>query len=498
MAFDRSSGLLLHPTSFPSRFGVGDLGPEAYQFIDFLVAAKQRIWQILPLTPPGFGNSPYLAYSAEAGNPWLISPDRLCEAGLLAPEDFAGLPDFPLDYVDFDRVGEFKFPLLRKAFDNFKAHASEENRQAFDQFCQGKIWLDDFVLFMAIKHVRDGASWHTWEPELAQRKPDAMAKIREELADDIFYQKYLQFEFDRQWHDLKRYANERNIEIIGDLPFYVAHDSADVWAHPKNFCLDEKTGEPAMMAGVPPDYFSETGQLWGNPVYNWEYLKKHGFRWWLQRLQAELGRVDALRIDHFRGLSAYWAVEQGETTAMNGEWVDAPGEEMLDALRDRMGELPIVAEDLGIITPDVEALRDRFGFPGMKILHFAFDSGAGNPYLTHNYGNPNCIVYTGTHDNNTTVGWFEARAEEDRWRVLTYMGSMSPDNIHWQLIRLAFSSVANQAIVPFQDTLGLGGNARMNTPSEAEGNWTWRYRAEALSDSVIHQLVSLTELYGRG
>ncbi len=498
MPFPRSSGLLLHPTSLPSRFGIGDLGPEAYRFVDFLASAKQRLWQVLPLGPAGFGNSPYSSYSAEAGNHLLISPDRLQVQGLLSAEAFSNWPQFPADTVDFERAVQTKLPLLRQACENFKDRASKKAMQAFDAFCdRTQVWLDDYALFMALKEHFNDASWHTWEPGLARRDPNILTQWQQKLASEIFYHKYLQFEFDRQWLNLKRYANERNVEIIGDIPIYVAHDSADVWAHPQNFCLDEDTGKVELMAGVPPDYFSETGQLWGNPVYNWDYLQQNNFQWWLDRFRALLDQVDLMRIDHFRGLQAFWAVEQGEETAINGEWIEAPGQELFEAVRQKFGKLPIIAEDLGIITPDVEALRDRFEFPGMKILHFAFDSGAHNPYLPFNYHSRNFVVYTGTHDNDTTVGWFSKRSQEEKSRVLQYFGCMSPAGIHWDLIRMAFASVANQAIIPLQDLLALGSECRMNAPGEAEGNWGWRYRPGSLTEDICDRLRHLTEIYGR-
>jgi len=498
MPFPRSSGLLVHPTSLPNRFGVGDLGPGAYRFVDFLVATKQQLWQVLPLGPTGYGNSPYLCYSAEAGNPLLISPEKLQEKGLLSPEDLADMPEFPVDRVDFDLAIQTKMPLLQKACKNFKAQASHEDKEAFEAFCDRTVyWLEDYSLFMAIKARSDNASWHTWEPAIASREPAALEQQKQNLQPEIFYQKYLQFEFDRQWLALKDYANERHIQIMGDIPFYVAHDSADVWAHPANFCLNEETGAAALMAGVPPDYFSETGQLWGNPVYNWDYLKDQGFAWWLQRFHAMLDQLDLMRIDHFRGLESFWAVEEGETTAIKGQWINAPGEALFEAVRDKFGRLPIIAEDLGIITPEVEALRDRFGFPGMKILHFAFDSGHQNPYLPFNYYTKNCLVYTGTHDNNTTMGWFNDRSEEEQKRVLDYLGATGPNGLHWDIIRLALSSVANQAIIPLQDILGLGGEHRMNRPGLARGNWEWRCQPHALTDEVGARLRHLTEVYGR-
>lgn len=497
MAFPRSSGILLHPTSLPSRFGIGDLGLEAYRFVDFLAESAQRLWQILPIGPTGYGNSPYMSYSAMAGNPLLISPERLRDQGLLSDDDFRDLPEFPQDKVDFERVIPTKMPLLQKACENFKIKASPVLKKEFEGFCASKAhWLDDYALFMALREAKEGKSWHTWEPELAKRQPDTLDEWRQRLASEIHYHKYLQFQFFHQWSELKRYANARGIQIIGDIPIYVAHDSAEVWSHPELFCLDEETGEPALMAGVPPDYFSETGQLWGNPVYDWEKLEQTNFQWWVQRFEMLLDYVDIIRIDHFRGFEAYWAVEQGETTAMNGEWIKAPGEAFFEVLDKKLGKLPIMAEDLGIITPEVEQLRDRFEFPGMKILQFAFGGGPDNPYLPFGYER-NFVVYTGTHDNNTTVGWFSQISDWEKGNVLRYLGCTSPDGIHWDLIRLALSSVANQAIIPMQDILGLGTEAQMNFPSKAEGNWEWRYRPDAIRDDLRDRLKELTHAFGR-
>ncbi|MCU0533736.1 MAG: 4-alpha-glucanotransferase [Hydrococcus sp. Prado102] len=494
----RASGILLHPTSFPSRFGIGDLGNEAYRFIDFLADGLQQVWQILPLGPTGFGNSPYLCYSALAGNPLLISPEKLVEDELLSEEDFAGLPDFPLDSVDFELVIQTKMPLLRKACENFKQQASEELQQEFKEFCdRASDWLEDYALFMSLKEVFAGESWNNWDKEIAKRNPDAIAKWQNELKEPIFSQKFLQFQFFRQWNSLKEYANKKQISIFGDIPIYVAHDSVDVWANPDLFCLDEETGEAALMAGVPPDYFSATGQLWGNPVYNWEKHQRTNFAWWIRRVEAILEYVDIVRIDHFRGFEAFWAVPQGEETAIDGEWIEAPGEAFFTLLKQKLGKLPIIAEDLGVITPEVEALRDKFGFPGMKILQFAFDSDRDNAFLPFNFVNRNCVIYTGTHDNDTTMGWFNARTPEEQARVIDYLGCVCPEGIHWSLIRIALSSVANGAIFPFQDLLALGSDARMNTPSVADGNWGWRYRREAINSEVSNHLQYLTYLYGR-
>ncbi|MDY7003616.1 MAG: 4-alpha-glucanotransferase [Cyanobacteriota bacterium] len=497
MPLSRASGILLHPTSLPSRFGIGDLGHEAYNFVNFLRDSGQQIWQILPLGPTGFGNSPYLAYSAMAGNPLLISPDKLRDQGLLSEEDLSNLSEFPNDRVDFDLVREFKRSLLQKAYDNFKTKQSEE-KQAFYDLCASKaFWLDDYAFYMALKEAHQGASWHTWDREIARRQPAALEEWQKRLADEIEYHKFVQFEFFQQWDELKNYANEQGIKIFGDIPIYVAHDSADVWAHPEIFCLDAETGEASLMAGVPPDYFSETGQLWGNPVYQWDRLEQEDFLWWVQRIQSILNKVDLIRIDHFRGLQAYWAVPQGETTAINGEWVDAPGEAFFETINEKLGSVPIIAEDLGLITPDVEELRDKFELPGMKVLHFAFDSGRENPYLPYNYVSPNWVVYTGTHDNNTTVGWFNNRSPEQQEQVTNFLGCTCGDGIHWDLIRLAMASVASTAIFPLQDIFGFGEETMMNKPGVAEGNWSWRYQPEILTPEVSDRLREVTQIYGR-
>ncbi|MEL6930568.1 MAG: 4-alpha-glucanotransferase [Cyanobacteria bacterium J06600_6] len=494
----RASGVLLHPTSLPSRFGIGDLGENAYRFVDFLANSDQQIWQILPIGPTGYGNSPYLSYSALAGNPLLISPEILFHQDLLTSEEVQNTPDFPLDRVDFDGVIATKMPLLRRASDRFKIQASAADSEEFQRFCnRHNDWLSDYALFMSLKAAHGGSGWNQWSENIAQRQPQAMAEWGAKLADEIFFHKFVQYQFFCQWQNLKQYANDKGIKLFGDIPIYVAHDSVDVWAHSEIFRLDKETGEAALMAGVPPDYFSATGQLWGNPVYNWEELARTGFKWWIRRVEAILEYVDIIRIDHFRGFQAYWAVPQGEDTAMNGTWLEAPGDEFFELLKKQLGILPIVAEDLGVITPEVEALRDKFNFPGMKILQFAFDDDRANGFLPFNYTNRNCVVYTGTHDNNTTVGWFEERSPEAQANVTDYLGSVGEDGIHWAMIRLALSSVGNTAILPFQDILGLGTNAKMNTPSQPTGNWSWRCRAEAFNDELSGRMKYLTYLYGR-
>ena len=506
MSFTRSSGILLHPTSLPGKYGIGDLGDEAYAFIDFLAASGQSLWQVLPLGPTGYGDSPYQCFSAFAGNTLLINPQRLVRDGLLSAEDLANAPAFPEEKVDFGPVIEFKSALLRKAFENFKRTNNAMLRDEFGAFChQVAPWLDDYTLFRAIKDARGGVAWHTWEPALVRRDPKALEAAREELRDAVDAQKFYQYLFFKQWLALKSYCRERHIQIIGDIPIFVAHDSSDVWTHPYLFKLHE-TGVPRVVAGVPPDYFSATGQLWGNPLYDWERMSLDNYQWWVERVRATLHMVDILRIDHFRGFAASWEIPGGEQTAINGRWVNAPGRELFSAIKHALGELPIIAEDLGLITPDVVALRDDFGFPGMRILQFAFSDDSTNIHMPHNYIR-NLVVYTGTHDNDTTAGWFnsepgagstrnEAQIARERQLCMRYLKT-GGEEIHWDFIRSLLASVANLAIIPLQDVLGLGNEARMNLPASTSGNWRWRYRADALTDEISSRLKELTELYGR-
>lgn len=496
MPFSRSSGILLHPTSLPSRFGIGDLGPEAKNFVDFLAGAGQRFWQVLPLGPTGFGDSPYMCFSAMAGNPLLISLELLRDRGFLDNAELDALPPYPSS-VDYGRVIKEKLPLLRKAWLSFRKQAAAEEREAFGAYTQAAaFWLDDFALFMALKEHYQGKPWVGWTKPLIKRTPAAISRAKQKYADTIDFHKFLQFEFHQQISSLKAYANQRHIKIIGDLPIYVAHDSAEVWAQPRYFDIDHDTGRPYAVAGVPPDYFSATGQLWGNPLYNWEALRQDDYGWWAKRFTALLEYVDAVRIDHFRGFEAYWRVPYGESTAINGTWVKGPGEGLFNSLYQQLGDLPIIAEDLGVITPEVEALRDGFNLPGMKILQFAFGSGDDNPYLPHNY-QPNCVVYTGTHDNDTTLGWFHSLSEEERGAVVQYLQSENLAEIHWDMINLAFSSKATIAIVPLQDILGLDTQARMNTPSQGQGNWAWRFEPGSLTAELQQRVLALTEVSGR-
>jgi 4-alpha-glucanotransferase len=506
VSFARASGILLHPTSLPGRFGVGDLGPEAYRFLDFLAAAGQRIWQVLPLGPTGYGDSPYQLFSAFAGNPLLVSLELLARDGLLSREELESVPDFPADEVDYGRVIRFRVPLLQAAYRRFQAGGFP--RAEFETFRHDHAaWLDDYALFMALKEAHGGeAVWSRWEPGIAAREPRALEEWKVRLSAETEALAFAQFLFFRQWHQLHAYARERGIRIMGDLPIYVAHDSADVWANPGLFQLDAK-GDPAVMSGVPPDYFSATGQLWGNPIYRWERMAANGFSWWIERLRAALRLVDIIRVDHFRGLEAYWEVPAGETTAQNGRWVKGPGAALFEALRSALGELPIVAENLGVITPEVEAIRTRFGFPGMAILQFAFGKDPQAPdFKPHNYPRGR-VAYTGTHDNDTTVGWWTStgagdstRTEEDirRERAFTrkYLATDGRE-IHWVFIRTLMASVANTVLFPLQDVLGLGSEARMNTPAAPSGNWRWRYRAEMLTEEIAGRLKELVTIYDR-
>ena len=506
MNFPRSSGILLHPTSLPGPFGIGDLGPEAYAFADFLEAAGQSLCQVLPLGPTGYGDSPYACYSAFAGNTLLISPEQLVAEGLLAKEELDNVPRFSDERIDFTAVHKYKDSILRSAFASFTSQTNSELRNAFAEFCrQHASWLDDYALFRALKDAHGGVAWNVWEPALVSREPAAMDAARQKLSEEIEAQRFYQFLFFRQWFALKADCNQRGIELVGDIPIFVAHDSADVWTNPDQFKL-YPDGTPIVVAGVPPDYFSATGQLWGNPLYNWDQMRADGFKWWIERVRATLETFDIARIDHFRGFAACWEIPGGDKTAERGRWVEAPGRELFTAIREALGQVPIIAEDLGVITPDVESLRDDFGFPGMRILQFGFSSDTKNIDLPHNY-HKNVVVYTGTHDNDTAVGWFESVAgegstrdaqqiETERKLCLKYLNSDGKE-IHWDFIRTVLASVANTAVVPLQDVLGLGTEARMNLPNSTEGNWAWRFRSDAVTGAIAARLRELTELYGR-
>lgn len=496
MPTPRSSGVLLHPTSLPGRFGIGELGAEAFAFVDFLAAAGQSWWQVLPLGPAGYGNSPYSAFSAFAGNPLMICLERLVEVGDLELADIAGVV-MAEGEAFFGFVQGFKERLLRKAARSFSANATTQRRDTFDTFCAEQAhWLNDHAIFQALRRHFKEDSWNKWPEPIRCHTQNALHQWGTELAEAIRYHKYVQFIFFEQWRILKDYANRRDVGIIGDIPIFVAFDSADVWSNPGLFHLDE-TGQPTVVAGVPPDYFSETGQRWGNPLYRWERMAENGFAWWLDRFRANLALTDLVRIDHFRGFEACWTIEASEPTAIHGRWEKVPGEFLFHRLQQELGnELPLIAEDLGVITPEVEKLRDDFGLPGMKVLQFAFGGDADNPYLPHNLTR-DCVVYTGTHDNNTTLGWWNTLFKTERNSVRDYLGHSSRE-MPWDLIRLAQASVAQLCIIPMQDLLGLGAAARMNTPGKASGNWGWRYRPEELKPETAERLAQLTAVYGRG
>jgi 4-alpha-glucanotransferase len=504
MWFTRSSGLLLHLTSLPGRFGIGDLGSEAYRFVDFLAHGEQSLWQILPLGPTSNGNahSPYVALSAFAGNPLLISLEALVADGLLSEAVLGAVSMLPEGVADYDGASDGKLSALRVASEHFASTAPSDWREAFAQFCdQQRWWLDDYALFMALRTAFDESSWYTWPADLRRREPVALRTWGEQLAHETRFHKLLQFFFSTQWRRLKTYANEHGVKIIGDIPIYVGFDSAEVWAHPELFDLDADTRVPSIVAGVPPDYFSETGQRWGNPLYRWrdehERPVSAVYDWWVQRFRATLEVVDIVRVDHFRGFEAYWAIPAEEETAIKGHWLPGPGAQLFQTVQEALGELPIIAEDLGLITPAVEALRLQFGFPGMKILQFAFGGDAHNAYLPHNYPDPRCVVYTGTHDNDTTVGWFRSSAPESQTHTLRYLDCAHDAEVHWEMMRLAWSSTATFAIAPLQDVFGLGGEGRMNIPGQTKGNWGWRCRPEAFDPALSTRLAELTSLYGR-
>lgn len=499
MKFPRSSGILLHPTSLPGCFGIGDLGPEAFAFADFLHAAGQTIWQMLPLGPTGYGDSPYQLFSAFAGNPLLISPEKLVERGNPMASDLASAPAFPESTVDFEKTIAFKTHLLARAHENFRSRASDIELNDYETFCaQNKAWLDAYALFMARKEdFGPERSWTEWPDDA-----DAPKRLRPRT-DAI---KYEQFEFFRQWAELKRYCHARNIRLMGDVPIYVAHDSADVWANPELFRLDVR-GESLAVAGVPPDYFSATGQLWGNPIYNWDALRQTGFAWWIERLRASFAMFDIVRLDHFRGFEAYWEVPAGEDTAINGRWVKASGVALFEAVREALGELPVVAENLGVITPEVEAIREQFGFPGMAVLQFGFgtDPQAAD-FRPHNYPSER-FAYSGTHDNDTTVGWWNSagagdstRTQEDvareRQVALDYLNTDGRE-MNWVFIRTLMASVAATVVFPLQDVLGLDSEARMNTPGKGAGNWRWRFASGAITGEHAERLAHLARLYER-
>jgi 4-alpha-glucanotransferase len=499
MEFPRASGILLHPTSLPGRYGIGDLGEAAYRFVDYLVAAGQRYWQILPLGPTSYGDSPYQTLSALAGNPLLISLDRLVADGWLAADDLADVPAFPEYNVDYGWVIPYHDRKLTLAHQRFTATAQAAIRERFAAWCAANAaWLDDFALFMALKDSQGGKPWVEWPRSVALREKATIDAARKQFTPSIDGHRFRQWVFHEQWAALKAYANAHEIYLIGDIPIFVAHDSSDVWANPDLFFLDEN-GNPTVVAGVPPDYFAEFGQRWGNPLYRWDVMARDGYRWWIERFRAALSTVDIARIDHFRGFDAYWEIPASEKTAVIGEWVPGPGAAFFETIQAALGDLPIIAEDLGVITPEVEALRDAFGLPGMKVLQFAFgwDPYGENAFLPHNYVH-NSVVYSGTHDNNTTLGWWHTgEAGEDARRLLEAYIGHTVSAPHQDLMRLGMTSVAHTFIAPLQDVLGFGADTRMNTPGRPDGNWTWRFTAEWLNHGSREWLAAMTKLTGR-
>lgn len=492
----RRAGVLLHPTSLPSAFGIGDLGPAAHTYLDWLDAAGISWWQVLPLHPPGPGNSPYSATSTFAGNPLLISPALLLDDELLNPEDLDDRPELPHEWVDFSTVIPWKQRILRRAFDRFKLQGGPLAAELDHFRNSNKSWLDDYALFAALKAAHGGAPWYEWPPDLAMHEPDALDRWRAEHEDEIQCEVFVQLLFQRQWRALREHAADVGIGILGDVPIFVAHDSAEVWAHPELFLMDEAR-RPNVVAGVPPDYFSPTGQLWGNPLYDWSRMAEDGYAWWIERLRHTLATVDLVRLDHFRGFAAYWEVPATADVATNGRWVQGPGRPFFDAVSEGLGGLPFVAEDLGEITDDVVALRDDLGLPGMAVLHFGYSPDPRSSFIPYAHIR-NQVVYTGTHDNNTTLGWFlEDASDGERDLVRSYVGSDCAE-VNWDLTRLAMGSVADLAVVPHQDLAGLGADCRMNTPAVAEGNWSFRLMPWMLGAEIRERLAEMVVTFGRG
>lgn len=494
MLCERCAGILLHPTSLPSAGGIGDLGPEAYAFVDFLAQSRIGLWQVLPLSPPGMGNSPYSAISAFAGNPLLISLERLEERGWIGKDRLKKLPAFS-GRVDFEEVLALKMPLLREAAQNF-LEAHNGDRRRFEDFKREQAWwLEDFVLFAVMRQIHAGATWSSWERGLARRENAALHDFGLQYQRELEVERAIQFAFVEQWRSLRHYCHQRGIKIVGDVAIFVNYDSADVWRNPDIFHLDE-TLQPTVVAGVPPDAFSETGQRWGNPLYNWRACQAQNYDWWTHRMSWALETCDIVRLDHFRAFESYWEIPASEPTAVHGLWVKGPGDDLFRVLRQRLRDLPFIAEDLGLITAEVHALRERLGIPGMKVLQFGFGDPGAHIYLPHKY-EPNCVAYTGTHDNDTTPGWWKSASREERQHALEYFGP-AEDGMHWAFIRAAFSSVAGMAIIPLQDFLGLDSNARMNTPSRSNGNWGWRFSPGALTDKLAEKIAALAWISDRG
>lgn len=497
MLTQRSSGLILHPTSLPSRGGIGDLGPAAYDFVDWLAAAEQTLWQVLPLGPVGLGNSPYSCTSAFAGNVLMISLERLAQRGLLDPSKLEGVPD-GVSPVDYELVRSTKLPLLREAAKKFLSTATGAPRKRYEDFSRDNYWwLEDYVMFSTLRERFGDQPWNSWPHDIVHRKPETITKLRKELHDQLEVERFLQFTFFLQWSALRSYCAERGIRVIGDVAIFVSYDCADVWTHPEIFRLKEDLS-PEVVAGVPPDAFSETGQLWGNPLYDWGALKARGYNWWIKRLRWATETCDIMRLDHFRGFEAYWEIPADQPTAIHGHWEPGPNAELFAALRKELGKLPFIAEDLGYITREVAELRQSLDIPGMKVMQFGFGDLGAHIYLPHSF-EQNCVVYTGTHDNDTTVGWWNSSAtEEEKELAAAYLGiGEDGDGVSWAFIRGAMTSVAILALFPVQDVLGLGSEARMNVPSQTIGNWSWRLQAGALTPELAAKLATLSDVTDR-
>src|SRR5271165_2658310 len=495
MLAQRSAGILMHVTSLPSRGGIGDLGPAAYEFVNWLAAARQTLWQILPLGPLGYGNSPYSCTSAFAGNVMLISLERLADRGLIDRERFEALSDGNCQ-VDFESVRAHKLPLLREAAGNFLVSASREAKKRYQDFCrQNDWWLEDYVLFSALRERFDDQPWNAWPQNIVRRQPETMAKLRKQLQEKLEQERFLQFAFFEQWRALRSHCHKAGVRVIGDLAIFVSYDSADVWTHPGIFRLKDDLS-PEVVAGVPPDVFSETGQRWGNPLYNWEVLKSRGYDWWIKRMRWAIETCNIVRIDHFRGFEAYWEIPADEPTAIHGHWVPGPNDDLFSALRTALGDLPFIAEDLGYITREVTELRKKLGIPGMKVLQFGFGDRGAHKYLPHRFERDS-VVYTGTHDNDTTVGWWNSAATEEEKKLAALYLGIDGEGVNWAFIRGALTSVANLAVIPVQDVLGLGSDARMNVPSETAGSWSWRLRSGALTHELAAKLAALVDVTDR-
>ena len=490
---DRSSGIIMHIASLPGKYGIGTFGKEAYKFADFLKKSGQRYWQILPLGPTSFGDSPYQSFSAFAGNPYFIDFDILTEDGLLQKKDYDTI-NFGdnEEQIDYAIIFKEKMKVLRIAYSRFKG---DKDFESFKE--ENKFWLDDYTLYMSVKQKFDLKSWHEWDDDIKHRTEDSIKKYKNELKEEIDFWNFTQYEFFNQWKKLKEYTNKLGVEIIGDIPIYVSEDSADVWSNPDAFALDKETLKPIKVAGCPPDIFSEDGQLWGNPIYNWDYMDKTNYKWWIQRFKSSLEMYDVIRIDHFRGFEAFWQIPYGEETAINGKWVKGPNIELFEAVEEELGEINIIAEDLGYMTDELEEFRENTGYPGMKLLQFAFDLEEESPYLPYNYYDTNCVVYTGTHDNDTIMGWLEESGNPDEVEFCKdYFKLTEEEGYNWGVIRGAWSSTANLAITTIQDFLGYGSTSRMNTPSTL-GWWKWRVEEGVLDEELAEKIHDITSLYGR-